>query len=112
MTGRRRNTSSRLRQRVTLQEEIKTADGVGGYVRSWKDVVQLWVEIVPISGKENVSADRLQSTATHRILMRRRADVNASQRLLLEERAFNILYVADAGTQAGILELLVEEGGI
>lgn len=106
----RRTTSSRLRQRLTLQKEVHAADGAGGYIRSWQDVADLWAEIIPLRGKEGFFAARLQSTVTHRILIRYRQGVDAGQRLVFESRAFHIRHVADAGSGGDVLELLVEEG--
>lgn len=106
----RKPTSSRLRQRLTLQKEIQTADGAGGYTRSWQDVADLWAEIIPLRGKEEFFAARLQSEVTHRILIRYRHGIDAGQRLTFESRAFHIRHIADAGTGSDILELLVEEG--
>lgn len=112
--SRRRNTSSMLRHRLTLQKEVQAPDGAGGYVRSWQDVVDLWAEVIPLKGKEGgreiFLAARLQSTVTHRIIIRYRQGVNASQRLLFENRAFHIRHVSDTGSSSEMLELFAEEG--
>lgn len=108
--NRRKHGGSRLQQRVTLQREIQTEDGTGGYIRSWQDVADLWAEIIPITGKEKWIAMQIQSSVTHRMLIRYRADIDASQRLVLNQRIFHIRSIANAGANNDILELLVEEG--
>jgi SPP1 family predicted phage head-tail adaptor len=107
---RRRNTSSRLRQRLTLQDEVRAEDGAGGYTRSWQSIADLWAEIVPISGRERLFADQLQSEVTHKILLRYRGGVVAGQRLIFENRAFNILSVFNTDEENDTLEILALEG--
>lgn len=106
----RKNHASRLRQRLTLQEEVRTPDNAGGYVRSWKDVATLWAEIIPVSGRERFFAGKIESPATHRILMRYRSDITPAHRLVFEKRAFNIRHVANVGEENAMLEIMAEEG--
>jgi SPP1 family predicted phage head-tail adaptor len=116
MTG---NTVSRLRHRLTLQQEVRTPDGAGGYTRSWEDVAELWGEIIPLtgsgssargSGKEIVFAGQIQAEISHRILLRYRSDITPAMRLLYENRLFNIRMVADPDEKRDTLQLLVQEG--
>ena len=53
---------------------------------------------------------QLQSSITHKVTLRYRSGVTAGMRLLFENRAFNIRYVANLHEQNELLELLVEEG--
>ncbi|MDE3061211.1 MAG: phage head closure protein [Pseudomonadota bacterium] len=110
---------SRLRHKLTLQQETQTADGAGGYMRTWTNVADLWAEILSVSGgassgsrggKEILFAGQLQSQVTHKILLRYRDGVIPGMRLVFENRAFNIVYLADTGENRDALELLVIEG--
>ena len=106
----RKTTSSRLRHRLTLQEEVMVPDEGGGYIRSWSDVTNIWAEIIPISGRERFFAGKLQAEVTHRILMRYHSDITTAHRLVFENRIFNIRAVIYPQNQKNILEILVEEG--
>lgn len=106
----RKTTSSRLRHRLTLQEEVMTPDGAGGYARTWENVADIWSEIAPISGKERFFAGHIQAQCTHRITLRYRDDITAKHRLVFEERLFNIRSVMNRHEDNELLELLVEEG--
>ena len=117
MTG--GNTASRLRHRLTLQQEVQASDGAGGYTRSWEDIAELWGEIIPLtgsgssargSGKETLFAEQMQSEISHRILLRYRSGVTTAMRLQYENRLFNIRMVADINERHNTLELLVQEG--
>lgn len=111
-----KNTCSRLRHRLTLQEEVQTPDGFGGYARTWQDVADVWAEIISLAGtiksagREILFAGQLQAEVSHRILLRYRDDVAAGMRLVFENRAFNIQSVVNTDEKNETLELLVQEG--
>ena len=49
----KKNTCSRLRHRLALQQEVVTGDDAGGFTRSWQELAQLWAEIQPITGGDS-----------------------------------------------------------
>jgi len=104
----KKTVSSRLRQKLMLQKEVQTPDTAGGYVRSWEDIAEVWAEIEPVSGRERLFAMQQESAVTHRLRLRSRTDVDASQRLVSEERIFYIRYVTPI-KNGELLELLAEE---
>ena len=115
----RKTTASRLRHRLTLQQETHTPDGAGGYVKSWNNVVDLWAEIVPVvgssqstktAGRETLFAGQMQAETTHRVLLRYRDGVTSAMRFVFEARIFNIRSVATSGERWDALEILVQEG--
>jgi SPP1 family predicted phage head-tail adaptor len=117
---RRKNTASRLKHRMTLQQEVITPDSAGGYEKSWADVAQLWAEIAPVtatgtgtgrmSGREVMVGGQLQPEISHRITVRYQEGVTAAMRLVYEGRVFNIRQVANVLEQGEVLELLAQEG--
>ncbi len=115
MSGGKKNTATLLRHRLTLQQEVKTPDGAGGYTRSWQDVGDLWAEITAVSGKsiygrERLYGGQLQSEISHKIVIRYRSTVSTSMRLVFDGRIFNIRAISNVNENDEILELLVEEG--
>ncbi len=111
----KKNTSTKLRHRLTLQEEVKTPDGAGGYIRSWQNVADLWAEISPIStkviyGSEKLFAGQMQASLSHKITIRYRSGLSTAMRLLFENRLFNIRTISNTQENKDIIELLVEEG--
>src|SRR5690242_2364221 len=96
----RKNTSSILRHRLTLQSESQTPDGSGGYVRSWENVADLWAQVLPVrstaaSSREYLFAGQLQAVITHIVLLRYRSDVDASRGLVFHGHKFNNRGVLD-----------------
>jgi SPP1 family predicted phage head-tail adaptor len=100
--------ASRLRQKLTLQKEIQTSDTAGGYTRTWEDVADVWAEIEPIAAREKFIAMQMESEITHRMHLRARTGVDASQRLSGDGRVFYIRSVTPIERNS-LLELLVEE---
>lgn len=99
-----------LRHRLTLQQEVRTADGAGGYTPSWSDVATVWAQVEPLKGAERLHAMQLQDTVSHRVTIRYRAGVTAALRLLFGTRVFNIRAVINPGERNRWLELMCEEG--
>lgn len=110
MSTRKRTTASRLRHKLTLQQEIRTPDGAGGYTKSWEDVVDLWAEIIPVSGNEQLFGMQLQAKISHKILLRYRTGIDAGMRLVFENRAFNIRYSVNVAENNEILAVFADEG--
>jgi SPP1 family predicted phage head-tail adaptor len=118
MIWKRKNKSSRLRHRLTLQEEVMAPDSQGGYTRGWQNIADVWAEIIPLEnasgtktqGSEQLSAGQIQSRLTHKITLRYRNGVTTAMRLLFENRAFNIRHVANDYERNEQLDILAEEG--
>ncbi len=115
MIGNSKNTTTRLRHRLTLQQEIQTADGAGGYTRTWQDIADLWAEINPANakslyGRERLYAGQLQSEISHKVTIRYRSGITTAMRLLFGNRAFNIRAISNIQESNETIELLVEEG--
>ncbi len=115
-----KNTCSRLKHRLSLQEEVTADDDAGGFTRSWVEVAVLWGEMEPITsgdsrlntsaGKEIFASGQVQAVISHRIFIRWREGVTPAMRLVFENRAFNIRYVAALHEQRELMELQVQEG--
>lgn len=115
MMRKKKSICSTLKHRLTLQQEVQTPDGQGGFTRSWQDVAQLWAEIMPQAGSTGAGAEQLafgqlQPRMTHRILLRYRVGVTPAMRLVFDGRVFNIRSVANKGETNEVLEIMAEEG--
>lgn len=81
--------AGRLRHRVRLERYDYLLDSNGNVVqdpttgetpREWQEVAVLWCEIAPISGREFIMSQAIQSQVTARLTIRYRDDVDASMR--------------------------------
>ncbi len=82
-----------LRHRVTIEAPALLTDAGGGASETWMPIAEVFAEIVPASGREVVTADRISAEASHRITLRFRADVGPTARIRFGTRAFDILSV-------------------
>ena len=101
--------SGKFRQRVTLQQAVRTPDGGGGAAVTWSPVADLWASIEPMSADERFDSDRLQGRVTHQIWLRYRAGVTPAMRFLSGARVFDIRSAVDADEVHRYLRCLVEE---
>lgn len=104
-----RGSVGALRRRLILEAPVATPDGLGGVTQSYATVTALWAQVEWMSGGERWRAGRPEQFATHRIIMRWRAGVDAGQRLRDGERIFEIRAVDDPDGSRRRLVALVEE---
>lgn len=112
--------AGRLRHRITLQryvEEIDTdgevvQDPVSGSVSHvWQDVATVWGAIEPLSAREFIASQAVQSQVTGKLIIRYRADVDATCRALHNGKIYQIHGVlADKDSGLEYLTLPVSEG--
>lgn len=73
-----------LNQLVYLQKNTGTQHAqTGAVVDNWQNVVSLWAEVMTMSGRERIEAQKVTPELTHRIRVRYRDDVVAMRRLLI-----------------------------
>lgn len=104
--------AGRLRQWVMLQKPIYQQDpDTGDMVPTWVDVADVWAALEPLSAREFVASQALQSQVSARITIRYRSDVDATWRILYMEKVYNIEGVlSDKDSGMEYLTLPVSEG--
>lgn len=100
----------RMRHRITLQQEARTADTGGGATLGWDDVATLWAEITPVSGSEVRQADQLVGSITHRIHVRYMGTITTAMRFMMGTRVFNIRSIKNMDERGRMMDILAEEG--
>jgi SPP1 family predicted phage head-tail adaptor len=108
--------AGRLRHRVLIERYVLAVDSNGDVVQdpdtgettgSWQELATVWAAIEPLSAREFLAAQATQSQVTARIVIRHRADLDASMRLVhmvngARGKIFNIhglLSDADSGLE-------------
>ena len=100
---------STLNQRCTIEQPVRTPDGAGGATQSWSTLAVVWARLEPLTATDRVAAVALQSTARHKLTLRRLASAAAGMRAAIGSRFFAIKGVLDEGPRATLMTLLVEE---
>lgn len=81
--------AGRLRHRVLFQrfQELLDSNGdviqdpsSGEIAKAWVDVVEVWAAIEPLSGREFIASQAVQSQVTGKFIIRRRTDIDATCR--------------------------------
>ncbi len=97
-----------LDTRLTLEAPADTPDGGGGAQQAWSPVTDLWANVAPVSGRDDLVGDALTARVTHRITIRWRSDITCAMRLRSPQRLFRIEAVLEPDRRR-LLLLCVEE---
>lgn len=97
--------SSRLRERVTIQQLSVAADGYGGQTRSWVTLATVFAEVEPVYSiqSEKEVADQRIANAGYRVWIRLRTDVTASMRIQWKSHVLTIHSLHEQGELLSIL---------
>lgn len=102
--------AGKLDQRVTLQSVSSTTDAGGGRVETWATVATLWASVRPMSGRERLQADQLESPANYRVTIRRRTDLTTDKRILWKGKPLNIRFDGFNSAREGYMTFDAEMG--
>ena len=97
--------TTRLRQRVSLEQKLQTPDDGGGFAESWQSEVTVFAAIDFVSGREVVSGGQIVSERMIRVRIRHRDDVTAAWRLIWNAQVFGIEWVQDPDGKRQWLDL-------
>ena len=98
-----------LRHRFHLHAPQDTPDGAGGVTRDWVPEAAFWGSLRPAASGERVFAAGVELAVSHRVRLRWRGDIDGTRRLVMGERVFAILGIADPDERGQWLDLMVEE---
>jgi len=98
-----------LRHRVTFQKSNETSDGYKGHTVIWQDVVTVWAQVSPLSGREYFYAHQIKNVVSHRVRVRYRTDINVEMRIKHGDRYFKIESMIDMGERREFLEIICQE---
>lgn len=102
-----------MKHRLTLQARQRVADGAGGYSETWADIADepiVYAAIETLGAAEVYRQQQISAAATHRLLIRYRADVTPDMRLCGEAGVFDITGVLDRHHRKEYLEVLATNG--
>jgi len=105
-----------FKRRVIIEEPAKVSDGMGGNTVTWSTVFTAWCSIKPLSGRERMTAMKMEAQITHKIMMRYDSRVTTKLRINYSDngsgtdRIFNIVEVINIDEESRFLEVLAVEG--
>ncbi|MBX3504892.1 MAG: phage head closure protein [Parvibaculum sp.] len=98
-----------MRERVTLQSPLLTADGAGGANIAWEDEATVWAKVEELGGDERVTGERLAARARLRLTIRYREGLNAAMRVIWKTRPLDIRAIRGPDGRKHLLILDCEE---
>jgi SPP1 family predicted phage head-tail adaptor len=102
--------ASDLRKRVIIEQRSSSIDSEGGQAITWSTFAVIWAGIEPLTGRELLAAQEVQSEVTHQVQIRYLAGINTKMRVNYSGRYFNIHAVIDENERHRQMTLLTSEG--
>lgn len=102
--------SGELDQRITIQRETPADDGMGGQTVVLAAVATVWAKVIALAGREGVRASRLDASHRYTFVIRYRAGLLESDRILWDGVQYNIRAIARQGGREPYLEIDAERG--
>lgn len=79
-----------LRHRLQFQSLLRYLDTAGDTVEQWVTDFECWGSVEPLSVREFVASQAVQSVVTARVVIRYRTGVVPTQRILFRSKVYNI----------------------
>lgn len=103
----------KLQHRVELKSFVTTVNpNTGERTREWTTFAKAWAHVQPVSGREFIAAQAVQSKVSIRVQMHFRDDVTPLHRLAHRGKTYNIEAVLpDLGSGLEYITLMCSEVG-
>lgn len=109
----------KMKQRLQFQYYSLSSDGMGGNTQTWNNLVSVWADVMPYSGKEEYELGGLKGKNLYKIVTRYRGDLISAGytrgtydyllRILYDSKTLNVLSVKNLGEENTYVEILAEE---
>ena len=100
------------RHRVTIERATTAQTDTGAMAKTWGSIGQVWAEIVPMRGDEQIQGMQLTAAVTHTIRMRRTgaaASLTPADRITYAGRTFDLTSTVDIGERGREIECVATE---
>lgn len=84
--------AGRLRHRVRIEQRTLSQNELGGVLEDWQEVATVWAAIEPLSGRELIAAQQVNSKVTARLVIRYRSDLLPEMRLVHHKQGQDVIY--------------------
>lgn len=104
--------AGKLRHRISLQRNEFTQDPVTGAIQEgWTEYAKVWASVEPLSARDLIAAQGVQSKVTARIVIRYRTDIDPAHRIVHRGTVYRIEGVLpDKDSGLEYLTVLVSSG--
>jgi SPP1 family predicted phage head-tail adaptor len=95
-----------LRHRVTIEKRQPGYDEAGQPVESWEPFVTTWADVIPVRGREVISATLAATLTDVKFVMRYVEGIEAGMRVVFRGIAYTIKAALNEGTRDRMLTLV------
>jgi SPP1 family predicted phage head-tail adaptor len=99
-----------LDQRIIIERETLTPDGMGGDTSEWDEHLTRWALVRPASGGEKTEHDTVNANAKYMFVIRYPADVKDDDRILWDGDYYNIRLRNKPKTRGMYMAIEAERG--
>lgn len=98
-----------LRNRFTVEQPLRIADGSGGYIEGWSPFGNVWGAIRATSGAERFQHDRMAGIVSHEITVRHLDGLTPGDRFRLASKIYHLRAILAADDRRRYLVCHCEE---
>ncbi len=95
---------------VTIEREVRTADGYAGATREWEVVEQAWAAVSPLFVGEREQLGAVRNVTQHRMFVYRTDTVDERMRIVVDSVVHQIKGIKRGGPSEIFMELITETG--
>lgn len=104
-------SAGELTERITFQQKSVTQNEISEDVTGFADVCTVWAKVMPLRGAAFIAANQQQHTVDARFLIRSRADISVSMRLIWKGDVYDVTNLIPGTAQyKGTLEVMAIKG--
>lgn len=104
-----RLNAGELTKRITIQAETGNPDAYGQPLGTWTTIATVWGKIITSGGREFYAAQKLNAESTAVIEIRYRTNITTANRIMYNNRKYNILSVVDPLESHVMLQIACKE---
>ncbi|WP_395543273.1 phage head closure protein [Neotabrizicola sp. sgz301269] len=103
----------KMNERITLQSLTRLGDSGGGSTEVWANIPSVpivWAQVMAKAGKEGLVSDRISASMVTLFIIRNRADLDETMRIVWRGSNYNIRGIRREGHRAAYLTIEAERG--
>lgn len=99
----------KLKHRVTIKKYTESKGSTGQVLKSYTDSTTRWAQVKPLTTREILQAQQINSEITHEVWLRYPLDVTPKDQIAFGERTFEILGVVNVDEENRFVKVLCKE---
>jgi len=98
-----------LRHQIEIQRYTETTNDFGETLKQWTTIYTVKASVSPISAREFFASEKVNTEVTHKVFMRYVSGLTPADRILFNDRIFNIKSIINYKEKNISLQLLCTE---